>query len=686
MRIFRGGVAASSNDGSQERKVFAQLMEECQSALPVSRLTEKLRRSLEDFPRRQRQKIVSQTVEGCAPLFLACKNGCADVAEYLLTQCAALVEQRGLYEVLEEGVSHHVTPLWCAAVAGRLAVVKVLLRHGADVDAASDSGSTPVRSACYIVRHGLDTAHLDIIKCLVRAGADVKRPNHFGGTCLINSVQSPELVRFLLKSGVDVNAKDVQHKTALHYAVQEGRLQTTKLLLGAGADPAAKSKYGDDVLQTACLKGSLAVFNHLLEYVGYPPERIAAAFELMGSTFLLDMHDVGSALFFWRKAMEIRHEGRYARYPKADDDLFVHPVLNLMEVNSMEELDALAGDTEALKLQALLVTERVLGPGHKDTIFRYMYAGAAHADANAYGHCVALWNYALQLKVRKETLLSCDTSFTARAVVQLYANVLLRQRVMTSAATIGETDIRFQDVLRTARLIGEGLPEAVSLLAVRPMCKAQRENFDIVLTTWVHLVLILLRLADSDGGEDDNNPRLASVRSEVTPVLRLKPSTQYGDSPLHLAVSSSATLRSKSFLDEDDSSSSLSPLFPSRRLALFLLSCGSLDVHERNHRFETPLHTACQPDNFRQEVVRALLESGAHADVPDDVGICPQDLLPEDGGKLNLVAFCSLKCLAARVVLRDLLLVDLSPSAVPSGVADCILLHARRDHQEYLSG
>ena len=59
-----------------------------------------------------------------------------------------------------------------------------------------------------------------IIRCLVRAGADVQQANHFGGTCLINSVQSPDLVRFLIESGVDVNAGDVQHKTALHYAVQ----------------------------------------------------------------------------------------------------------------------------------------------------------------------------------------------------------------------------------------------------------------------------------------------------------------------------------------------------------------------------------------------------------------------------------------------------------------------------------
>ena len=32
-----------------------------------------------------------------------------------------------------------------------------------------------------------------------------------------------------LRHGADVNAEDVQHKTALHYAVQEHRLDTTKV-------------------------------------------------------------------------------------------------------------------------------------------------------------------------------------------------------------------------------------------------------------------------------------------------------------------------------------------------------------------------------------------------------------------------------------------------------------------------
>ena len=90
-----------------------------------SKLSEKLKKKIEEIGKAELKDVVGQTEEGCAPLFLACKNGSADVVEYLLGNCGANIEQRGVFEVAEEGVSHSVTPLWCAAVAGRLSVVKV---------------------------------------------------------------------------------------------------------------------------------------------------------------------------------------------------------------------------------------------------------------------------------------------------------------------------------------------------------------------------------------------------------------------------------------------------------------------------------------------------------------------------------------------------------------------------------
>ena len=67
-----------------------------------------------------------------------------------VTNCNADLEQRNIFEVHEEKTFHYSTPLWVAAVANHLPVVKLLVRLGANMNAISDSGSTAVRSACFM--------------------------------------------------------------------------------------------------------------------------------------------------------------------------------------------------------------------------------------------------------------------------------------------------------------------------------------------------------------------------------------------------------------------------------------------------------------------------------------------------------------------------------------------------------
>ena len=47
-------------------------------------------------------------------------------------------------------------------------------------------------------------------------------------------------------------------------------------------------------------------------------------------------------------------------------------------------------------------------------ISRLMYRGAAYADSLQYQHCINLWKYALELRVAKDSILFCDTCFTAQ--------------------------------------------------------------------------------------------------------------------------------------------------------------------------------------------------------------------------------------------------------------------------------
>jgi ankyrin repeat protein len=88
--------------------------------------------------------------EGGSPLFIAAKLGNTHAVEYLVTICDADMEQRNIFEVHEEKTFHYSTPLWVAAVANHLPVVKLLVRLGANMNAISDSGSTAVRSACFM--------------------------------------------------------------------------------------------------------------------------------------------------------------------------------------------------------------------------------------------------------------------------------------------------------------------------------------------------------------------------------------------------------------------------------------------------------------------------------------------------------------------------------------------------------
>ena len=135
-------------------QLFNDLIQECKYVAPGARLSYLLRNRLEKYKIDVRKEIVSRMKDGCAPLFIACKRGHVEIVEYLLTVCDADVEQRGMYEVPDDRSVHCVTPLWCAAVSGKLPVIKCLISHGAEVNAVSDSGSTPVRSACFMTHLG----------------------------------------------------------------------------------------------------------------------------------------------------------------------------------------------------------------------------------------------------------------------------------------------------------------------------------------------------------------------------------------------------------------------------------------------------------------------------------------------------------------------------------------------------
>lgn len=632
--------SCAGNDGGGSKRlaetarahdaIFNELMVECKFSAPSARLSARLRTALERMSPAERRAVCDRKRDGCAPLFVACKRGNVEIVEYLVHVCAADIEQRGVFEVADDRSVHTVTPLWCAAVAGRLDVVRALADAGARLDAASDSGSTPLRSACFMT-------HLDVVRFLVGRGADLHRPNHNGGTCLINSVQSARLCAYLLDHGADVNARDTQLKTVLHYAIQEHRADTARLLLERGADPLLASRAGDDALRTACLKGAAQIVRLLAARVRYPPERLADAYELLGSTLLDEFNDVNAALAAWRRATALRMSQapplakRPRRPPPPPSALG-----DAREWRSLPELLAAATDMDALRTQSLLVAYRVLGPDHKDTVFRFMYRGASYADAFRYQKCIDLWTWALQIRIEKDSLLYTDTCHTACALTRLmldaHSGRLERGRGLPAHA----------DVVRVFRLLAADLVGCRRLLDVRPVFKTQAETFDRALRCVTHLVYLLVETA---AGAAEHLALREMVRAVVASGVR---SAHTGDTLLHLCASRLNVIRSTYFGEE----ASTEPVFPSVRVARLLLACGACAV-TRNEARSTPLHVAAIPYNFSTELVEALLGGGAHLDQPNRFGDSAADLVALNrASRVCPLRHTTLACLAAAALVR----------------------------------
>merc|ERR1712213_141820 len=138
------------------------------------------------------------------------------------------------------------------------------------------------------------------------------------------------------------------------------------------------------------------------------------------------------------------------------------------EFTSRQELDAISLDLDALRLQSLIICERILGVQHKDMIYRLMYRGAAYADSLQYQHCIDLWKYALELRIAKDTILYCDTCFTAQALVKLFLDVYGK-----FSEGILNTNVQLSDVVSTVELLVRDLPECSSLLSISPKFKRQ---------------------------------------------------------------------------------------------------------------------------------------------------------------------------------------------------------------------
>ena len=156
----------------------------------------------------------------------------------------------------------------------RLAVARLLLENNANVNAQDGNHDTPLHFACNHWQGRLDTALV-----LINHGAIVDAQNKRGRTPLHVLTQVipsygwagfqniENVARLLLERGANANASDEDNATPLHLACSDCALQLAPVLLDCGANPSAKDNLGRTPLHRLLTNSSLPSEQDYLGFV-----------------------------------------------------------------------------------------------------------------------------------------------------------------------------------------------------------------------------------------------------------------------------------------------------------------------------------------------------------------------------------------------------------------------------------
>ncbi|KAJ9144093.1 Ankyrin repeat-containing domain [Pleurostoma richardsiae] len=227
---------------------------------------------------------------GYTPLHTAAARGASEILKIL-------VYAAGDIEIRAQAPSKD-TPLTLAASGGMTDSIRVLLDHGADLEARNDNGNTALMCAaceCHagavsellsrganvnarngggigesalILASGTNGRGVDAMKLLVEHGADVNAAHEtIGWTPLLKATDtgSDSEVAYLLGVGAQPNVCDYTGRTPLAYAIIHAREESVKLLLGRGADRSVLLKDGLRPVHLAAECPNYKIMQMLLE-------------------------------------------------------------------------------------------------------------------------------------------------------------------------------------------------------------------------------------------------------------------------------------------------------------------------------------------------------------------------------------------------------------------------------------
>ena len=265
--------------------------------------------------------------------------------------------------------------LWFATFLGHKAIVSLLLKRGADIEAKD-------KYCCTALHDSARRGDKDPLATLLQHSADIEAKDKDGCTALHDSARrgDKDALATLLQHGADVEAKDKDGCTALHFSVRRGDKDALAALLQHGADVEAKDKDGYTALHFSVRRGHKDALAALLQH--------GADVEAKGKDGCTALHY--SVLCYTKDALAtlLQHSADIEAKDK-DGCTALHYSARRGDKDALATLLQHSADVEAKDKDGCTALHYSARQGHKDALATLLQHGAG-VEAKDKDGCTAL--------------------------------------------------------------------------------------------------------------------------------------------------------------------------------------------------------------------------------------------------------------------------------------------------------
>ncbi|XP_064110390.1 protein fem-1 homolog A-like [Macrobrachium nipponense] len=199
-----------------------------------------------------------------------------------------------------------------------------------------------------------------------------------------------EIVDFLLSKGANANGVTTFNSTPLAAACSQGHFEVARLLLEHGACTTP--------LMAASSRGHANIVEYLVSRTDVSRMEKIEALELLGASVLDKRRDAVGAVEYWKSALSLRYVDGALMYPKPDHHLSCPLCDEFGEFTTVQQLEAIENNNNAVYLQSLLVRERILGTDDAGTMRSFRSTGLDYARCGDLKWCINLWLHAISMQ------------------------------------------------------------------------------------------------------------------------------------------------------------------------------------------------------------------------------------------------------------------------------------------------